>query len=140
MRANDLIFPYYFIHSHICLFGRILKILVFTISTLLFLTHQFTQWVLEISIPFLDNYLDPFLAMPFLLFLLDLEMTFFRMRPQLQLSEILASFLIFSIIFELFFPFLSADFTGDFWDIIAYFFGTMLYYLVREYDEMPKFA
>jgi hypothetical protein len=95
---------------------------------------------LEIPIPFLDNYLDPFLAMPLLLFLLDLEMKFFRMRPQLQLSEILASFLIFSIIFELFFPFLSTDFTGDFRDIIAYFLGTILYYLVREYDEMLKFA
>lgn len=117
-----------------------MKILLFTISTLLFLTHQFLQWGLGIHIPFVDSYLDPFLAMPILFFLLDWEMEFFRTRPQLNEMELLASFIIFSVIFEWLFPYLSADFTGDVWDIVAYFLGGLLYYLARQYDDQPKFT
>jgi len=117
-----------------------LKILLFTISTLLFLTHQFLQWGLGVHIPFIDSYIDPFLAMPILLLMLDWEMEFFRTRPKLNEMELLASFIIFSVIFEWFFPYLSADFTGDVWDIIAYFLGGLLYYLSRQYDEQPKFT
>lgn len=117
-----------------------MKILLFIISTLLFLTHQFLQWGLGIHIPFVDSYLDPFLAMPILLLLLDWEMEFFRTRPQLNEMELLASFIIFSVIFEWLFPYLSADFTGDVWDIVAYFLGGVLYYLARQYDDQPKFT
>jgi len=117
-----------------------LKILLFTISTLLFLAHQFLQWGLGIHIPFIDSYLDPFLAMPILLFILDWEMEIFRTRPQLRKSELIASFIIFSVIFEWLFPFLSADFTGDIWDIVAYFLGSLLYYWTRVYDDRPKFT
>jgi hypothetical protein len=78
--------------------------------------------------------------MPILLLILDWEMEFFRTRPQLNEMELLASFIIFSVIFEWLFPYLSADFTGDVWDIVAYFLGGVLYYLARQYDDQPKFT
>ena len=98
------------------------------------------QWGFGIYIPILDSYLDPFLAMPILLLILDWEMEFFRTRPQLNEVELLASFIIFSLIFEWLFPYLSAEFTGDLWDIVAYFLGGLLYYITRVYDEQPKFT
>jgi len=91
-------------------------------------------------IPFLDSYLDPFLAMPILLYLLDWEMEYFRTRPQLNVVELIAGFIIFSVIFEWLFPYLSADFTGDIWDIVAYFLGGLLYYGTRVYDEQATFT
>jgi hypothetical protein len=115
-----------------------LKILLGTISTLLFIIHQFIQWGLGIHIPILDSYLDPFLAMPILLLLLDWEMEWIWTRPKLSASELIASFIIFSLIFEWLFPFLSAEFTGDIWDVFAYFLGGFVYYIAREYDDAPQ--
>jgi hypothetical protein len=106
----------------------------------LFLIHQILQGCLHIHIRFIDNYLDPILAMPILLFIFDWELEFFRNRPKLNMSEIMASFIIFSVIFEGLFPYFSAKFTKDYWDVFAYLLGTTLYFLVRENEEMSKFT
>jgi len=98
------------------------------------------QWCLDLHIRFTDNYLDPILAMPILLSIIDWELEFFRNRPKLNISEIIASFIIFSVIFECFFPYFSANFTKDYWDVLAYLLGATLYYLVRENEEMSKFT
>lgn len=90
---------------------------------------------MHIHLPFLDSYLDPFLAMPILLFLLDEEMVLLRKRPRLTLPEIMACSLMFSFIFEWVFPIFSRDFTADIWDVTAYFAGAALYFMARTYDE-----
>jgi len=61
-------------------------------------------------------------------------MAVFRDRPPLTTGEIIASIIVFSLIFEWLFPALSNDFTGDIKDVVAYFVGGLLYYWAQQFD------
>lgn len=99
------------------------------ISAVLFILHQYFQWIARIPMPFLDNYLDPALMMPILLHLIVWERyVLFRKRPILLTHTHLVGYLILAIIFgEFLFPRLEPKFTADYWDILSYTVGAINY-------------
>lgn len=92
--------------------------------------HQLTQKGLHLSLPLLDNYLDPLLCMPILLHLRRWEKNLGGPSdafPALPNWEIFLWFVLTAILAEIIFPALSKRFTGDSLDAVAYAAGSLLY-------------
>lgn len=109
----------------------ILKNPFFLSSSLLFLCHQFSQKVLDYPIPLLDNYLDTLLCMPILLGLLLLEQRqSFKKGASFRFNIVETILLVslLSVLFEVLFPWLSPDFTADWWDVLMYAIGGGIFY------------
>lgn len=101
---------------------------LFWASLLLLVLHQLTQKVLGISIPILDNHLDPLLSMPIVLHLFKWERSFWwKYQRELSFFEIISATLIFSVLFEVLFPYWHSGFYGDWWDVLGYWLGALLY-------------
>lgn len=103
----------------------------------LLIIHQILQRLLDISIPFLDNYLDPFLSIPFLLsgFVLERRLLFKMRDFQLELSEIIFTTIALSLLFEFVFPYLFPVFVYDIYDFLAYAAGAILFYAISVYAD-----
>ena len=105
---------------------------VFIACCIIFLAHQITQRVLQLSIPFADNYLDNFLATPILLTLLLIERrAFFGYGENYILSvpEVCWVTVFIAVVGEVLFPQLSQDFTADWLDVPIYVLGSLLFYV-----------
>jgi hypothetical protein len=103
------------------------------ISSLLFVLHQYLQFIAQISMPFFDKYLDPALMMPILLHLLVWErrLIFRDTSSRLPESYIFGYFLLAVIFGELVFPYLSDKFIADYWDILSYALGSYAYAIAQ---------
>ncbi|MFK7950985.1 MAG: hypothetical protein AB8G11_25625 [Saprospiraceae bacterium] len=112
---------------------RIQKILfspIFIVLTILLTLHQIIQKILLINFPFIDAYLDDFLAMPFVLSIFLMEQFFWNRRTSnLTIFEIVIFTTIFSIFFEEIVPKLNMNYTKDLWDYLAYGLGSCFFYL-----------
>lgn len=118
---------------------HILRSPVFLICCILFIVHQLLQKVLGIKLPVIDAYLDSFLLMPLLLTLLVVERRWLFRRGNsysLKLLDIVMATLLISVVTELVFPALSIRFTADWWDVLAYGLGSMLFYFTI--NSYPK--
>jgi hypothetical protein len=116
------------------------KIILFIASALLFLGHQYLQLIMGINITFLDNYLDPTVLMPTLLFAVLWERRILLKNKNMVLSytEILGYFLLVVIFGEIIFPLFSDRFIADYWDILAYAIGTLAYIGAKRASDLPK--
>ena len=93
--------------------------------------HQVAEKIFAYHIPFLDNYLDPFLCTPILLtFLLFERRVFFRQGSTFILStlEIIVATIVMTCVSELLFPYLSPRFTADWYDVIGLLLGSVYFY------------
>jgi len=115
------------------------KIILFIASALLFLGHQYLQLIMGINITFLDNYLDPTVLMPTLLFAVLWERRILLKNKNMVLSynEILGYFLLVVIFGEIIFPLFSDRFIADYWDILAYAIGTLAYIGAKRASDLP---
>ena len=104
---------------------------LFWVSLLLFAGHQFLQKGLGIHLPLLHAYLDPLLAMPIVLGLLDWERKWRYGAPPLQVWEIIVMTIGFSVLFEWGFPHWDHRFIADGYDVVAYGLGSAGYVLAR---------
>ena len=103
-------------------------------SVFLLLTHQVLQKIFHISIPFLDNWLDPFLSIPILLGLILMERRWFYKNKKsysFSILETVIAVLFFSFVFEILFPKWSDGFTFDWWDFLAYGLGGLFFYFFQ---------
>ena len=102
----------------------------FLICSSAFILHQIIEKLLDFHIPFLDNYLDSFLALPIILSLHLVERIFIFKKPNYTFSilEIVVVSLALSIFFEEALPLLSEDFTKDYFDYLALGSGTLLFW------------
>lgn len=109
-------------------------IILVAVSALLFLIHQYFQMVIKLKIAFMDNYLDPAVLMPLLLYAVLWERRLILKNKNLVLSytEIFGYFLLMVLIGEILLPLFSEKFTADYWDILAYAFGTLAYIIAKE--------
>ncbi|MFP4090495.1 MAG: hypothetical protein ACLFUB_20975 [Cyclobacteriaceae bacterium] len=89
------------------------------------------QKVLDIHFPMIDYYLDNLLAMPIILTLLLVErrILFRRKTYRLSVLEIVMATLLIILVAEIVFPLLSRDFTTDWWDVVFYVLGSLIFYL-----------
>ena len=109
----------------------ILRSPVFIICCLLFLLHQLLQKVFHLPIPIFDAYLDSFLSMPIVLTLLVVERRLLFKRGtsyRLNALDVVIVTLFVACIAELAFPAFSVRFTADWWDVVAYGLGSVLFY------------
>lgn len=83
---------------------------------------------------FFKNYLADFLCLPIVL-----TFTLFLIRKlkkqetiQLSILKIGVAFAYVSIFFEGFLPFISSNYTADYWDVLAYFLGATYFYIIQK--------
>lgn len=101
----------------------------FVLSALLFLLHQVTEKLMGWRIPWADSYLDNLLCFPILLTGLLAERRWWKKDDSYTFSlfEIIIITAVLSWVFEFLFPKWSPGFTTDYWDVVAYFTGAMLF-------------
>jgi hypothetical protein len=106
-----------------------LKQPLFLASLCLFLSHQVLQKMLLVRLSWADAYLDPLLAMPLLLPLLQWERSVINPKRVSSLTPVHCWLVTLYVAFvsEWIFPFFSANFTTDPLDVILFFAGTGLY-------------
>lgn len=97
---------------------------------LLFSLHQILEKGLDIRVGWVDNYLDDLLCMPILLSGWLAEQYDLFGKKRLQSREIVALWLLVSIIFEGVLPGLSPEYTADIWDMVCYGLGSGFFYCV----------
>lgn len=110
---------------------KILKSPVFIICALLFVIHQVLQKWLDINFPLVDNYFDNLLAMPIILSLLLVERQYlFKKGKTYRLSglDVVIATIFIIVISEIVFPLLSEKFTTDWWDVVCFIAGSLLFY------------
>ena len=102
--------------------------------------HQYLQMYEHLKLSFADNYLDPALVMPILLYAVHWERRILLKDEQITLSysEILAYFLLIVVFGEIIFPLMSDKFTADYWDILAYALGTFAYIGAKRASDVAK--
>lgn len=107
--------------------NKYLYLTLFTGSIIIL--HQILQKLLGIPLPFLDNYLDPFLCIPFLLGGFTLERRYLLQLKDFQMSrfEIFSATIALSLVFEYIFPLFSRGFVCDPWDFMAYALGAIVF-------------
>jgi hypothetical protein len=110
---------------------HLLRSPLFLILLLIFILHQFSQYIFKLQLPFLNNYLDNFLAMPVILTLLLAEKKYIYKQKELKLSMlfIILATLYVAFVTEWLFPLLSERFTTDWLDLVFYSLGSVFFYL-----------
>jgi hypothetical protein len=104
--------------------------LLFTACLALFIAHQLLQKAFNISLPYIDCYLDPLLCMPILLYLLLIERRYFWRQKVTSLSSatIIAATIFIIVIAEILFPLYTTAFVFDIIDIALYCLGAAFFY------------
>lgn len=101
----------------------------FLFSTAFLLIHQIIQKGFQFFLPFLDNYADDFFAMPFILTLFLVEQYSWKRRKEpLSISEITLFTFFFAMFFEFIVPMFNENYTKDYWDFLAYSFGSLAFH------------
>lgn len=107
-------------------------------------------WVLIIQlrkngifIPVINNFFTDLITIPMYCYLIEYIMNSllgYAWKPDFRF--VLTSIVYLSFLFEVLCPKLSPLFTGDFFDVLAYFFGGMLYYFfkIRPFSVLKKGA
>ena len=114
---------------------------LFIVCAILFLVHQAAQYILKLSIPLADAYLDNLIAMPLILTLVQVERRhLFKRGPQYKLPvlEIGLATVYVSVVSEFLFPLLSTRFTYDTLDFIFFFLGAVLFYGVEKRSAISE--
>ena len=115
------------------------KLLVIS-SAVLFLIHQYLQMQVQLEIAFLDNYLDPIVLMPLLLYAVLWERRIFLRNKNLVLdhTDLVGYFLLAVLFGEVLFPIISEKFTADYCDVLAYAFGTLAYLFTSKLSHFKR--
>ena len=114
---------------------------VFVICLLLFIGHQVLQLGFKMRIGWMDNYLDNLVAMPVILTLLTFERRWlFKKGDQycLPIIDVVIATVYIIVIAEIVFPLLSPRFTGDWYDILFYIAGSLLFYFTINRMDVSK--
>lgn len=94
-------------------------------------SHQISQKIFHVSMPFIDSYLDDLLAVPFfssLILIIENPIVYKLYYRKHSLFQLFSIFITITILFELIFPRLG-NYTFDYWDILCYFIGFISYFL-----------
>ncbi|PWN70307.1 hypothetical protein C1631_010020 [Chryseobacterium phosphatilyticum] len=82
-----------------------------------------------IFIPVINNHFTDFITVPMYCYLIDRIMNFLGYPWKPDLKFVLTSVVYLSFLFEVLCPQISYVFTGDFFDVLAYCTGGMIYYI-----------
>jgi len=112
---------------------RPLGSLIFTISAILFSIHQILI-LTDNSFTFLDNYLDDLVVMPIVLTGATVILRVITQNEDfnVDVSMIVLAFVMYTVVFEFILPRFSTEYTSDYFDILCYGIGAVLYYFFSE--------
>lgn len=98
-------------------------------ALVLFIIHQLLQLGFQINIPFLDNYLDPFLFIPIVLGLYLQERRLILKNDGFTFDKfkLIVLSLLLCIIVEVIFPLINPGYTFDLYDFVAYYAGAIYF-------------
>lgn len=96
---------------------------------LLFVLHQVMQFALQIRIPFIDNYLDPFLFLPVALgaYLQERRWILGNSVYTLDTFKLIGISVILCVIVEVIFPLINSGYTFDVFDFPSYAAGAVYF-------------
>ena len=97
------------------------------IPAALFVLHQVLQYGFHVSIPFADSYLDPLLGTPVLIGLHRVESRYLFGAKPFGWGYLAVIAVVFALVSELLFPYLSDAFTADWGDVVAIGLGAVYY-------------
>ncbi len=103
----------------------------FFIPVLLFAGNQVLEKGFGIFVPFVHAYLDDLLAIPVILGItLQIYRWIHPLRQNFRFKKehIFVAFLYVSVVFEGFLPWYSDQYIRDFWDILCYGLGAIIFY------------
>lgn len=98
------------------------------------LIHQLLQKIINIEIQFWDNYGDDLIAVPFVSsIVLIFENRFIYRRDDRvhNIYQLLFIFIVVSVFFEFILPDKGGNYIADYWDILCYFIGLIMYYIIK---------
>lgn len=106
-----------------------MKIWRLTIVSFLFLIDKALQFF-RVSPTWFNNYADDFLFIPISLgYALVVQQSFVSKHFVFNLRQIIAAWVVFSVLFEGIYPQYSLQFTRDYWDILVYGLGAIFFKL-----------
>lgn len=119
--------------------GRRNTNILFITCSLLFIGHQYLERIAEVRIAVLDNYLDPLLVMPILLWLVTYERRLIHKRPDYKLPVLhtLGFVILVAFLAEIVFPLFTNELIADPWDVGLYIIGGLVYTLAQA-TERPR--
>lgn len=92
-----------------------------------------------IIIPVVNDYFTDLITIPMYCYLIQYMMNkIMGFHWRLNLKFIITSILYISILFEVVCPSISDQFIGDIFDILAYFFGGIAYYIFQIRQQQSK--
>ena len=110
------------------------------IGSILYCFHRFALFIPSYKISFFRGFFPDFLALIVCIPIFASSQKIFRLRRKnkIYFFEMLGYVLLFSLYFEIIGPKYIKTFTGDIWDIIAYFLGGLTLYLSNYYYLKSK--
>jgi hypothetical protein len=97
--------------------------------------HQVLQKMTHVKIPWVDNYGDDLLAVPFVsacVLLMENFLVYQNHTRKHSFGQLLFLFIFISVVFEYIIPKYSAHYTFDSIDILYYFIGFIAYYFAKK--------
>jgi hypothetical protein len=108
-----------------------LELIIITLGSL----HQVLQKIALVKIPWVDNYGDDLLAIPFVSSCVLLMENFLVYKNHIRkhsFGQLLFIFILISVVFEFIIPKYSPHYTYDPYDVLYYFIGFIAYYVAKK--------
>lgn len=96
---------------------------------------------LNIALPkLINNYLNDGIAMLFVLKIVDVVVyNIYKKQLARNIKYVIGIVLYFSFIFEYLYPMFHSRYTADWWDVLVYFIGAIVFLIIENYDYKKMF-
>lgn len=96
---------------------------------------------LNITLPkWINNYLNDGIAMLLVLKIVDVVVYYiYKKQITRNIQYVIGIVIYFSFIFEYLYPKFHSRYTADWWDVLVYFIGAMLFLIIENYDYKKMF-
>lgn len=115
---------------------RSIYLLLFIISMVVYMFQK-----LNIALPkLINNYLNDGIAMLFVLKIVDVVVyNIYQKQLARNIKYVIGIVLYFSFIFEYLYPMFHSRYTADWWDVLVYFIGAIVFLIIENYDYKKMF-
>lgn len=103
----------------------------FWFPAILFITHQLSQKVLGLHIPFIDFYLDAFCFGAIVPVLMLIERQWLFKQSRYSSVEFVSLLIFLILVSEVLLPFISTNFIADMYDALAILLGGVWFWILQ---------
>ena len=111
-------------------------LLLFIISMVVYVFQK-----LNITLPkWINNYLNDGIAMLLVLKIVDVVVYYiYKKQITRNIQYVIGIVIYFSFIFEYLYPKFHSRYTADWWDVLVYFIGAIVFLIIENYDYKKMF-